>query len=121
MKLRIQGNTIRIRVSRSETDTFALTGKVSELLTFGSGLALTYELEKSASAAQPEVSFADNHLKVTIPAELAQSWTETDRVGFEHTADNGEEGGLYLLVEKDFQCLHREHEDKADLYPHPEG
>ncbi len=56
----------------------------------------------------------------SLPKALAKTWVETEEVGFEanQPLENGE--SLYILVEKDFQCLTaRPNEDESDNYAHP--
>lgn len=49
-----------------------------------------------------------------MPETMAESWATTDKVGFEETTDS-----LYLLIEKDFQCLDNVIEDQSDNFPNP--
>jgi hypothetical protein len=49
-----------------------------------------------------------------MPADMANEWVATEKVGFEST-DNE----LYLLIEKDFKCLDDVAEDQSDNYPNP--
>jgi len=49
-----------------------------------------------------------------MPAAMVHEWVETEKVGFEYTDSH-----LYLLVEKDFQCLDNVAEDQSDNYPNP--
>jgi hypothetical protein len=52
---------------------------------------------------------------VTIPADQIAEWADSDRVGIESRS----QAGVHLLVEKDFQCLHRSVEQEPDAFPHP--
>ncbi|WP_228853375.1 DUF7009 family protein [Aegicerativicinus sediminis] len=120
MKLRIKGNTIRLRLTQSEVDTFKKMGEITEHLNFGEN-SLKYSLKKSDKHVI-SASFKQNLITVHIPSPLAEKWTNSDLVGLDNTNElNGEiEGENYILVEKDFQCLHkRPMEDETDNYPHP--
>ena len=48
-----------------------------------------------------------------------KEWVKTDLEGFDAIMDNGTEEGLYVLVEKDWQCLTPRDEDESDLFPNP--
>ena len=48
-----------------------------------------------------------------------KEWIKTDLEGFDAIMDNGTKAGLYVLVEKDWQCLKPRDEDEADLFPNP--
>lgn len=119
MKLRIRGNTLRLRLTRPELDEFASSGRCADKISFGGERSLVYAIERTADDAVSAV-FHGNEIKVLVPAQLADAWTETDQVGFDaaHKSDGGDE--LKILVEKDFACLTpRTDEDTADNFPHP--
>ena len=42
-------------------------------------------------------------------------WVESDQVGIEAQS----QFGVGLLIEKDFQCLHRSAEQEPDAFPRP--
>lgn len=122
MKLRIKGNSIRFRLTESEVAQFQRTGQVSEVLVLGIGKdqQIEYRLERREGIEIPAVSFLNQQLTLAVPEPLAVAWTETDRVGFDHTQAVGGGEELFLLVEKDFACLHRQPgDDSEDAYPHP--
>ena len=53
-----------------------------------------------------------------MPTAWAQTWTATDRVGYEGSQVLEQGALLELLVEKDFQSLHKR-PDEADAFPYP--
>lgn len=118
MKLRIKGNSIRLRLTQTELDQFVEIGRVEETLHFPHGRRLRYALQAQPDADQLAARFGDDGITLVMPDAWVQPWGTTDRVGFEATQplDDGE--GLYLLVEKDFQCLHKR-PDEEDAFPHP--
>lgn len=120
MKLRIKGNTVRLRLTQSEVDTFKKMGEIKNRIEFGE-TCLDYALVKSDKHVV-SASFEDNLVTVYLPGPLSEKWTDTDLVGLSNINElSGEvEGDLFILVEKDFECLHkRPMEDEADNYPHP--
>ena len=52
MKLRIRGDSIRIRVSQGELREFAERGQVRDTVHFGGGVGLTYALESDGQFAE---------------------------------------------------------------------
>jgi hypothetical protein len=122
MKLRIRGNSIRIRVSQGELRELVERGTVRETVEFGHGVALTYALESDAAARAPVARYARNVIAVVLPAATARQWADTDQVSIEaEQAISGDEA-LRILVEKDFACLQpRPHEDDSDMFPNPEA
>lgn len=112
MKIRIKGNSLRYRLSRTEVETFAKTGKIAERTEFGDQ-SLIYVLQRY-NGNQLSATFQNNAITLLMPAKMAGEWSNTNRVGFDNSNTN-----LYLLVEKDFQCLDNVTEDQSDNYPNP--
>ncbi len=120
MKLRIQGSSIRLRLKQPEVTTLAETGRVEDRIEIGPGAALTYALETSDVSAL-SVRLDGSDITVLLPRDQAAEWTDTDNVGLEAELAT-DSGTLQVLVEKDFQCLHRRpKEDESDNFPHPEA
>ena len=123
MKLRIQRNSVRFRLGRSEVHRLLETGRVQEHVSFGPEPAhrLWYTLELSET--QPEVSavFDCTNLRVVLPTRAVRRWAGSDDVGIEAAQDvSGGVSGerLQVLIEKDFACLDHP-EGNGDAYPRP--
>ncbi|MCC5875556.1 MAG: hypothetical protein JJU11_04990 [Candidatus Sumerlaeia bacterium] len=121
MKLRIKGNTIRLRLSKAEVETAAADGAIREVLHIPGGATFAYELRADATLSSPSASFDGATLAVLLSPDGLRTWATSDQVGVTAELPLNEEENLIVLVQKDFECLHRtsEEEDKADLYPHP--
>ena len=118
MKIRIKGNSLRYRLTRSDVDLLATNGKVRESVHFGNA-SLQYELETTAASKLSAV-FSNNCITVYFPAAWIDNWIHADAVGFKQVMEiEGDAGGLYLAVEKDFTCLDNVSEDQSDNYPNP--
>lgn len=119
MKIRIKGNSIRYRLTKTEIANFGKNGYLEEKTSFPGGAAFHYRLEKKDDSEDMTASFSDNTLIVSVPEKIAAEWTTTETVGFNHTLalDQGRE--LFLLIEKDFVCLDHTFEDQSDNYPNP--
>lgn len=112
MKMRIQGNAIRFRLNRTEVGEFDSAGRVVASIGFP-GRKLSYSLEKGGERVG--AAFEGDTIRVRIPDALAREWTGTDRVSIHEQAQ-----GLEVIVEKDFQCLHKGEEGKDPAaYPNP--
>jgi hypothetical protein len=116
MKIRIKGNILRLRISKSELDRFHATGLLQETTDFGSS-TLTYELRKDANKTNLEAGFSHNTISVWMPQSWVNEWIETERVGFANKTRPDD--SLYILVEKDFKCLDETHEDQSDNFDNP--
>lgn len=127
MKLRIRGNSLRLRLLRGEVEQLAATGRVTETIQFGLTPAgqLTYALESQDDAQTIGADFANNKITVAIPVSMARNWVETELITLkgEQTIENGaSENVLKILIEKDFLCLDRRNDSNdSDAFPHPTG
>jgi hypothetical protein len=126
MKLRIRGNSIRLRLGRGEVASLLENGKVEEATEFGAGLRFEYALRTSASAPRFCASFGDGRIEVLLPTRLAREWADSEEVGISSDQPLGPAGdlgagSLHLLIEKDFACIKAPaNEDQSDAFPHPE-
>lgn len=118
MKLRIGGNSIRLRLLRSEVATLRAGEALRETLNFGGGTVLTYALVPSGSTAVV-AHFVDAAIVVDVPAQQLQPWADGDEVGiYEQIALEAGET-LSIAIEKDFACLDRSDADNQDTFAHP--
>jgi hypothetical protein len=111
MKLRLEENSVRLRLSEAEVAQFAQTGRVAYTIDFGPApdQTLLYALEKLPAtdpATAVRVRYAAGVLAVEVPAALAQEWTNTEKNGFSSQIIVAEGRELRILVEKDLDCRH---------------
>lgn len=118
MKLRIKGNSIRIRLTKTEVDRFEKEHYLEESTEFVTG-RLTYVLAKDATMNELGAKIEGTKITVQVPLAIADHWTSTDEVGFQNNFSIGTDKQLFLLVEKDFVCLDNTFEDQSDNYPNP--
>jgi len=117
MKLRIRGNSLRLRLTRSEVEKLKLEEKIEERVNFPGGEFLTYRL---ALADVLYATLSHHTLQVDIPRKEGLEWIYSEEISLEEQtlAANGDE--LRILVEKDLQCLtERVGEDDSDAFPNP--
>lgn len=118
MKLRIKGNSLRLRLSKSDVAALADNGMISDQISFGLSM-LVYELKADKEVEKLQTSFSGNTITVLINEVFAKAWKDNEIIGINDAQkiEGGEE--LKLLVEKDFQCLDPTHEDQSDNYVNP--
>jgi hypothetical protein len=121
MKLRIKGNSLRLRVSRSELERFLQGERVDEMIHFtaDSGAYLTYALQFTSQAASVRVQYEPHSMTVLVSEEQAKLWGEENEVGIYTSIDIGNAGLLEVIIEKDFACLDRSDEENADAFANP--
>jgi len=120
MKLRIKGNSLRLRASRSEAARLIQTGRLQETIQFAleDNAKLRYALELSTEAMEITLRYRPQEVTVTLPTLEARRWFESDQVGLYRVAAIGNET-VALAVEKDFACLDGSDADSEDAYENP--
>lgn len=121
MKLRIKGNSIRLRLTQTEVSRIEKGEEVRESVSFGKEKPVfSYVLCPASDTGKIKARFVHDELFISFPYALAQMWAATNQVGVEEVLnlDNGDT--LHVLIEKDFQCLHkRPNEDESDNFTNP--
>jgi hypothetical protein len=112
MKIRIKGNSIRYRLTKTNVEQLSKEGYLEETTTFGNSKFI-YALQQH-DHDYLSANFQNNTITLFIGKQMTSEWALTERVGF--TGTNNE---LHLLVEKDFMCMDITVEDQSDNYPNP--
>jgi hypothetical protein len=116
MKIRILGNSLRLRLKKSELAIFAENGKISDKIVFGDN-ELIYSLKVSQEKTIHSY-FIDNEIVVSIPKEVAVNWIQSDLISLQN-----EIATPTLLIEKDFKCTsetcNESETEQEDSFPKP--
>lgn len=113
MKLRVRGNSIRLRLTRTEVERLAAGDAVEETVELIR--PFRYSLE-AADTDEIAADFDGERIRVVVPRDRVADWAATKRVGIESVT-----GGVRLLIEKDFACLSPRGEDESNMFVHPGG
>lgn len=122
MKLRIQGNSLRIRVGRSELAHFLSEGRITDTVRFTPApeASLTYALEVSHSeTSQTQVRYSPQEVAVILGSRQVAEWRLETEVGIYTRVPIGAGDSLEVIIEKDFACLDRSDEDNKDTFANP--
>jgi hypothetical protein len=122
MKLRIRGNSIRLRLGQIEVAQLVKDGRIYASIQFSASprSQLSYMVVTSPTEKEITARLADSEIKVTVPEGLAQGWANSEQVGLKHVQQIDREGSLSILIEKDFRCLEpRPGEDQSDSFKNP--
>jgi len=121
MKLRINGNSMRLRVSRSEVARLLAGERLEETIHFAAKASakFTYALQQEPSVKLPTLQYTQNRVAILLPSDQANVWCGTEQVGIAEDISLGDFGSLTLLIEKDFACLDRSDEDNQDTFANP--
>jgi hypothetical protein len=123
MKLRIKGNSIRLRLGQSEVRRLAIEGEVEESTAFGpSGKErLVYALCASPHESGVSASLAAGRIAIRVPADVIHQWVASNQVSIHGLQGTGGAGELRILIEKDFECIDAPpDESQEDAFPHPQ-
>ncbi|MGA7539507.1 MAG: hypothetical protein WBW93_12165 [Steroidobacteraceae bacterium] len=119
MKLRIKGDSLRLRLTQAEMRTLAERGAVEDRVSFPGGAALTYRLRVEDKRNDISASYEAHLIDILLPRPHADRWCGTDLVTLSASQPIAA-GELRLVLEKDWACLApREAEDESDNFPHP--
>ena len=120
MKLRIQGNSLRLRLTQSEVEAFGERGHVEGRIRFRPGEFMVYALEASDIVSHLAARYVEGRVTVQVPSAWVSVWVETNQVGMEGEQRIEGDEVLSILVEKDFKCLHGPaSRQEEDAFPNP--
>ncbi len=110
MKLRIRGNSLTLRVSKTELAKLAETGKVEDAMRFSSEQSLRYGIEVRPTGAVT-AAFSGAEILVMLPKARLELWLRPTEVSVEGSQPIGGGKVLQLLLEKDGAHVSRAAED----------
>ncbi len=122
MKLRIKGNSLRMRVGRAELTRFLHDGRIEDTIHFAAEpeARLTYALEVSVvDTAQTQVRYLPQEVTVVLTPGQVRQWSQDGEVGVDTKVPLGAGSKLEVGIEKDFACLDRSDEDDKDTFANP--
>jgi hypothetical protein len=120
MKLRIKGNSLRLRITPSEMKRLLDTGRVEETIHFGPGAdaRLTYALEQKPERGPMMARYRPQEITVVVSMAAAGQWAASPEVGLYGEIETSE-GVLSVAIEKDFGCLDKSEAENADTFANP--
>ncbi len=120
MKLRLRGNSLRLRLNRQEVERLASGETLQEEVHFPGDARVSYVLEPSD--IQPAAaSFQHGTIRISAPRKELKDWARGESVGiyFELPANGA---ALSVAIEKDLECLDAPSQERdPDAFPRPAG
>lgn len=118
MKIRIKGNTLRFRLTKSEVNLLAKSGYIEEKTAFESS-TLKY-IVTGTDASKMSVDFVNGNITLLVPQNLLQQWAHNNTVSLDQNMQVNNKAQLYILLEKDFKCIDASPaEDQSDYFENP--
>lgn len=118
MKIRIKGNSVRFRLTKTDVDIITQQGYHEEATHFGNAV-FKYALKKTETSDALSATYSDHTITVFMPETFLNGWAENDIISIKGNMPIGNDESLFLLVEKDFVCLDHTDEDQSDNYANP--
>jgi hypothetical protein len=118
MKVRIKGNAVRLRLSKTDVVKITTVGYLEERTLFGANTFI-YALQRVETGDELTADFDGGKMTMFVPESLITDWGMNDVITFESFMEVSESQKLHLLLEKDFQCLDNTGEDQFDNYTNP--
>jgi len=128
MKLRLKGNSLRLRVTRSELARLQAGQPIEEAVLFPANAVLfpankdarlSYVLQVGSHSQPVHVAFASPQIVVSVSPDQLASWSDEHQVGIYASLAVDESTNLEVAIEKDFACLDLSDEDNKDTFANP--
>ena len=113
MKLRIQDNSLRLRLSIEEVNRLSGGLSIDMTTALGNG-SLTTRLV--GTKGDEGGSLSDGILEIQVDQQRIDDLVESDEEGFEFSL-----GETRILVQKDYQCIGRDESLNEGLFPNPKS
>jgi hypothetical protein len=121
VKLRIKGNSLRLRVARSELARLSAGERVEETIRFAPEpeATLRYTLAADPASNGVKVHYSSGEIAITVSVDQMHSWNDESQVGIYATLPLREAETLEISIEKDFACLDGSDQDNRDTFANP--
>ncbi len=119
MKVRINNNSVRIRLTKSEVARLADGASVEQATHFSTTTKFECAIEPCSDATDLQLTFSGSRLIIKIPSNHVARWAGSNDVGIESAQSIDASRSVQILVEKDFECLHPRRGEDEDAFPNP--
>lgn len=110
MKLRLEDNTLRLRLSLEEVAAFRQDGRLETVVPLGPSVSdrLIYALQRDEMVTDSELgmSYTAGRVVVRLPPAVADTWASSEEVSLRGTVAVADNQVVHILVEKDLGCKH---------------
>lgn len=116
MKLRLRGNSIRLRLNRRDVDGLASGNALEERVFFPGSARLSYAIEPRSDGCAA-VCFDGAAIRIAVPAAAVSEWARSEEIGLYYNFSTVDQP-LKVAIEKDLECLHGpEEEQDPEAFP----
>ncbi len=121
MKIRLRGNSLRLRLTQTEVQRLASGVTVEETTHFGTLQRLICRLGPTRHADAIHAGFEEGIINVEVPLNAVGEWALSDAASLCAEQEIGRDQFLTILVEKDFACLHQRGAEDEDTFDRMAG
>lgn len=114
MKLRLESNSVRLRIKKSDLQILKEKNSIHETVFFPGG-SFEYRLSTSDNENEVTVRMQSHLLEVIIPSNEATLWMSNDETGIYHAITFANHS-LDIIIEKDFPCKDKSVEENQDTF-----
>ena len=118
MKLRILNNSLRVRLTISETKKLRDGNIVSATTQISPSSSFCYKLTPTVDVGSSVIMEGKN-LELKIPNSELEGFINSNQVSLNYRQENGTEKGLDILLEKDYKCGSDPENLQKDFFPNP--
>ncbi len=117
MKLRVKGNSLMFRLTRTELTKLSDEGRVDETIYFSIDRLskLVYAISHDNHSNSATLRYRSSEILIVLPSKTFKEWIHSDQKGVYATIDLGPRGAIEFLLEKDYEVFERARGDTASL------
>jgi hypothetical protein len=107
MKLRVNGNSLKFRITRIEVRTLHEAGRIGETARFIADQddGVLYVIEHANVADAAFLTYETREISIRLPTAQLEEWIRSDEKLFYASIDLGTRGPIDLFLEKDYELL----------------
>ncbi len=101
MKLRLEKDTVKIRLSPDEKKILKVEKSIFEKLQLSEENGFSYSIQLIDHSDKCMVDFKSHSLEISVPVAMADKWLDSNQVGIKETISTDKGGEVVLFVEED--------------------
>ena len=101
MKLRLEKDTVRLRLSPKEMELLKADKIVAEKISISIESYFCYSIQIDNHLNTCFIDFKNNSLKIHVPTTLADKWMNTNQIGIKETICSENGRTTNLIIEED--------------------
>ncbi len=101
MKLRLEKNMVRLRLSTEDIDILKSQKNIGEKISISKGNEFSFSIKLVDNRESCMMVFKTNTLDISIPNAVANKWMNTNQIGIKESIVTNDGRTIGLIVEED--------------------